>query len=286
MRLFPDREYEITQHWLPAPSKRRSKIPADKIRFLVAHDTGNPGSTAAGNVKYYERSCQEQSASAHLFVDDKQIIECVPALTARPEKAWHVRYNCPGKVDLQRYKTYANNAAIGVEYCYGANIKADEAYKRYVWVLAYACWKFHLDPAHDIIGHHLLDPSRKSDPVSGLAKSGRSYAQLLRDVADALARYTGVVVPTPVVVVPIAAALVVPAPDWSAAAATGIITVRARLNLRYGQPSRLAPGRVVPPGQQLFYTGRVEGEDINGNNRWYALVDDEYCWSGGIVENW
>ncbi len=278
MLLFPDREYEITQHWLPAPSKRRSKIPADKIRFLVAHDTGNPGSTAAGNVKYYEKSCQEQSASAHLFVDDKQIIECVPALTARPEKAWHVRYNCPEKLDIRRYKAYANNAAIGVEYCYGANIKADEAYKRYVWVLAYACWKFQLDPAHDIVGHHLLDPGRKTDPVSGLAKSGRSYAQLLRDVADTLARYTGLAVPVP-------ATTALTTTSWLDATATGIITVRARLNLRYGQPSRQAPGRVVPAGQQLAYTGRVMGEDINGNNRWYALEDDEYCWSGGIVEN-
>ncbi|WP_230687873.1 peptidoglycan recognition protein family protein [Hymenobacter ruricola] len=283
MRLFPDREYTITPNWLPAPSKRRSKLPANKIRFLVAHDTGNPGSTAAGNVKYYEKSCQEASASAHIFVDDKQIIECVPALTTdRPEKAWHVRYNCPEKEDLRRYKCHANDAAIGFEYCYGANINADEAYKRFVWVLAYACWKFTLDPARDIIGHHELDPSRKTDPVSGLKKSGRTFAQLLRDVADALARYSGAGV-GPAGLAPAAPAL---GPDaWMSAPPTGTITVRARLNLRYGQPSREAPGRVVPAGQQLEYTGRVLGEDIGGNNRWYALEDDEYCWSGGILGN-
>jgi hypothetical protein len=274
MRLFPDLEFPITQHWLPAPSKRRSKRPASKIRFLVAHDTGNPGSTAAGNVKYYERTCQEASASAHLFVDDKQIIECVPALTAPPEKAWHVRYNCNERLDLTRYQCHANDAAIGVEYCYGANIKAEEAYRRYVWVLAYACWKFHLDPAHDIIGHHLLDPTRKTDPQSGLARSGRSYAQLLRDVATTLAGYCGTGAPAATQPTPAA---------WVAGPQAGTITLRARLNLRYGQPSRLAPGRVLPAGQQLVYIGCVVGDDIGGNNRWYALPDDEYCWSGGIV---
>lgn len=283
MRLFPALEYTITQHWLPTPSKRRAKLPASKIRFLVAHDTGNPGSTAAGNVKYYESTCHQASASAHLFVDDKQIIECVPALTAPPEKAWHVRYNCTERVDWTRYQCHANDAAIGIEYCYGVNIKADEAYRRYVWVLAYACWKFHLDPTHDIIGHHLLDPTRKTDPQSGLAKSGRSYAQLLHDVAAALASYSGkTAAAAPVAATPTAAH---PAATWTTGAQAGTLTVRARLNLRYGQPSRQAPGRVVPAGEQLVYIGRVLGDDIDGNNRWYALPDNEYCWSGGIVSS-
>ncbi len=48
------------------------------VRFIVAHDTGNPGSTAANNVSYYERSRNDQSASAHIFVDDKEILECIP----------------------------------------------------------------------------------------------------------------------------------------------------------------------------------------------------------------
>ena len=278
MRLFPDLEYTITQFLLPI-SKRRSGRLANKIRFLVAHDTGNPGSTAQGNVAYYAKSCQQQSASAHLFVDDKQIIECVPALTARPEKAWHVRYDCPEKRDLALYKCHANDAAIGVEYCYGGKINADEAYKRYVWVLAYACSKFHLNPARDIIGHSQLDPKRKTDPESGLRASRRSYAQLLRDVADTLARYQGLPVPT--AALPIAAALA--APDWANAQPVGIITTRARLNLRYGAPSREAPGRPVPAGEQLAYVGRVLGEEIDGNNRWYRLKDDQYCWSGAII---
>jgi N-acetylmuramoyl-L-alanine amidase len=273
MALFPYLEYPIQQHWLPAPSKRRSKQPAHKIRFLVAHDTGNPGSTAAGNVKYYENSCQQISASAHLFVDDKQIIECIPALTAKPEKAWHVIYNCTE--DKRLYQCKANDAAIGVEYCYGGKIDAEQAYLRYVWVLAYACSKFHLDPAHDIIGHHKLDPARKRDPQSGLSASGRSYDRLLRDVAATYARCSGAAAKA-------AAGSVI---SWADAPQTGTITVRARLNLRFGSPSRNAPGRIVPAGEELTYIRRVLGDDIDGNNRWYALPEGDYCWSGGIVEN-
>ena len=64
------------------------------VKFIVAHDTGNPGSTAQNNVSYYEKTNNETEASAHIFIDDKEIIECIPALTSnKPEKAWHVRYN-------------------------------------------------------------------------------------------------------------------------------------------------------------------------------------------------
>jgi len=265
MRQFPDLEYPITQHLLPVHSKRRSGFPADPIRFLVAHDTGNSGSTAAGNVQYYTNSCQQLAASAHLFVDDKQILECVPALTASPEKAWHVLYNVPE--DKRRYHCSANDAAIGIEYCFGPNIIADEAYRRYVWVLAYACWKFRLDPARDIIGHHILDPHRKTDPATGLAHSFRSYEQLLLDVPAMYARCTGV-----------------PVVETGLVAQAGTISARTRLNIRYGEPFRRAPARIVPSGQSLPFIGHLEGESIGENNRWYSLPNNEYCWSGGIEE--
>ena len=152
--------YQITPRYLTSPSKRRSGLRMSPgVRFIVAHDTGNPGSTAANNVSYYERSRNEISASAHLFVDDKEIIECVPALTDTPEKAWHVLYKV--QTDDQMYGVNANDAAIGIEYCYGRNIDADAAYDKYVWLTAYAAHRFGLDPAADIVGHFFLDPDRK-----------------------------------------------------------------------------------------------------------------------------
>lgn len=153
------------------------------VKFAVAHDTGNAGSTADNNVSYFERTANDANASAHIFVDDKEIIECIPALTSdKPEKAWHVLYNTTKDNELYGYE--ANDAAIGVEYCYGANINAAESYKRYVWVLAYICYKFNLDPAKAVVGHFILDPARKTDPKSGLAASGRTYEQLLKDIVS------------------------------------------------------------------------------------------------------
>lgn len=237
--------------------------------FLVAHDTGNPRSTAAQNVRYYQNSRNDMSASAHIFVDDKEIIECVPALTGTPEKAWHVHYNVT--TDNQLYGVNANDSAIGVEYCYGSNINADEAYKRYVWVLAYLCWKFELDPAKAITGHFFLDPRRKTDPVTGLAQSRRTYEQLLRDVVEEYRECTGntaPVTPEP------------PAAQWP-------ITVKAtvKLNIRAGKPGiRSAIKQTVAAGTILTATQAVTGDAINNNSTWYADGKGNFFWSGGVVK--
>lgn len=173
-------KYEIKKQYLTSGSKRRSGIKMPEVGFLVGHDTGNPGSTAEGNVGYYERSRNEMSASAHIFVDDNSIVECIPFLTGTPEKAWHVLYNVTK--DNQMYGDDANDIAGGVELCWGKGINSEEAYKRYIWVLAYACYKFKLDPAKAVVGHEILDPGRKIDPGNGLKYMGKTYAQLLRDI--------------------------------------------------------------------------------------------------------
>ncbi|HVP07574.1 MAG TPA: peptidoglycan recognition family protein [Candidatus Acidoferrum sp.] len=235
------------------------------MKFLVAHDTGNPGSTAANNVRYYERTRDEASASAHVFVDDREIIECIPALEASPpEKAWHVLYSVP--TDNQLYGYDANDAAVGVEYCYGDRIDADEAYRKFTWVLAYACYKHGLDPKKSIVGHFFLDPRRKTDPVTGLAHSRRTYDQLLRDVVAEYEACAGQPIPPP----PLSQA--------------GTVTASVKLNIRRGAPHTRAPiHQVVPPGTQLTYVRVVEnGELVNGNPVWYADGSDNFFWSGGV----
>ena len=263
-------KYQITPRYLTKPSKRRSgQLMSPGVRFLVAHDTGNPGSTASANVRYYERSRDEMSASAHLFADDREIIECIPAIeTATPEKAWHVLYNVP--TDNQLFGHDANDAAIGVEYCYGGAIDADEAYRKYVWVLAYACHKYGLDPARHIVGHFFLDPHRKTDPVTGLAHSRRTYEQLLRDVATERQVCSGTVPPGHV-------PTVIPQP--------GVATTTLKLNIRRGEPSTRAPvHQVVPGGTALPYVGVTSsGEPVNGNPVWYADANGNYFWSGGVT---
>lgn len=269
-------KYTVTPQYLSKPSKRRSGLfVSPGVRFVVAHDTGNPRSTATGNVGYYERSRDDKSASAHIFVDDKQIIECIPALTAPPEKAWHVLYRVD--TDNRMYGHNANDAAIGVEYCYGDNIDADEAYRKYVWTIAFICHTFNLDPATSVVGHAFLDPTQKTDPGTGLGYSRRSYEQLLRDIPAEYQACTavlgGVTTATP------------PTPASTRITQAGAVQATTKLNVRKGRPSRMAEiAQVVATGTQLPYAGWVtDGEPVNGNTKWFFDSNSNYFWSGATI---
>lgn len=259
-------KFPVIPDLLPAHTKRRPGINVvPGVRFVVAHDTGTPRSTARGNVRHYQSTPNLKSASAHIFVDDHNILECIPALTGPPEKAWHVRYDVPG--DDQLYGVDANDAAIGIEYCYGGNIDADEAYRRYVWVIACACHRFDVNPRGGVVGHFFLDPGRRTDPVSGLAASRRTYEQLLRDVVTEFEICSGVTPPPPVPELP---------PDTPTT-----IRLRVNANVRRGQPSRTAPvARVLAAGSSIAVIELVDGETVNGIDAWYSLPGNEFLWSG------
>lgn len=260
-------KYTITPAYLTSPSKRRSGLlMSPGVKFIVAHDTGNPKSTARGNRNYYENSRDEMSASAHIFVDDKEIIECIPALTSlNPEKAWHVLYGVP--TDNQLFGFNANDAAIGVEYCYGDNINADESYRKYLWIIAKICFTYGLDPASSIIGHCFLDPKRKTDPVGGLLQSRKTYEQFLKDIVSEFNECTGGA-----------------ADKYEFTASPGAGKVLHRLNLRKGTPTTKAEViEVVNPGSTIAYVGFVtNGESVNGNSKWFKNEAGNYFWSGAI----
>lgn len=161
--------------------QRRQGYVLEKSLFGVVHDTGNPDSTAKGNIAFYRNSAKNNFAGAQIFVDDKEIRECIPYLTGKPERANHVIYNVT--TDNQMFGDDANDVAPGVEYCYGPSINAEEAYKRYVWVCAYCSYIGGFSPK-SWVGHFILDPKRKIDPRNGLSKSGRTYDQLLKDIVS------------------------------------------------------------------------------------------------------
>jgi len=264
-------KYMVSPAYLTKPSKRRSGQPMNPgVRFIVAHDTGNVNSTARNNVNYYENSRNEKAASAHLFVDDREILECIPALTGAPEKAWHVRNDVAQ--DNELYGFNANDAAIAVEYCYGRKIDADEAYRKYVWVIAYACDSFNLDPRDRITGHFILDPDRRTDPVSGLAHSRRTYEQLLRDDIDEYLACSGNQFPAP--------------PPPAEVKFPKLLTTTSSLNIRRGKPSRTAPvHETVAKGTRLTAAAStVEGESVNNNRLWYQDGNGNFFWSGAVVE--
>ncbi len=153
--------------------------------FFVAHDSGNPGATAENHFKYFQNLVR-RSASAHVFIDDKQILEIIPTGTGsdKAEKAWHVLYNVT--TDNERYGDDANDIAIGIELCYGGNINFAAAYDRYVWYLAYCCKRWGKNPLVHIASHRQLDPARKRDCEQALALGGKTLKDLLYDVKSTM----------------------------------------------------------------------------------------------------
>src|SRR5206468_9480731 len=50
-----------------------------------------------------------------------------------------------------------------------------------------ACYMYGLNPYTDIAGHYMLDPARRTDPQGLLRLLGKSFDNLLEDVAQELA---------------------------------------------------------------------------------------------------
>lgn len=159
------KDYSITRMLIDAKWRQRPGGNREP-RYAVAHDTGNEGSTALQNYTYF--NSRNLEASAHVFIDDEQILMIIPL----QEKAWHVRSTVSD----------ANDWAIGVELCFGGNIDFEEAYRRYVWYFAYLCSLYHWKPSLHIRGHFQLDPRRRTDPVNALKKNGKSFDLFLKDV--------------------------------------------------------------------------------------------------------
>jgi len=201
-------KYEIERRYIRKRSNTRpgTRMTTGVPAFFVAHDTGNPGADADNHYRYFD-GLTDRSASAHTFIDDRKILEIIPAGTGPDpgEKAWHVLYNV--KTDNERFGYNANDAAIGVELCYGEAWKSgklirkidfEEAYKRFVWYMAYCCTKWKKDPRLFIPSHKQLDPARKIDCDNALKSGGKTLKDLINDVvAEMAAEVTPVPAPTP-----------------------------------------------------------------------------------------
>ncbi|MBY7736266.1 peptidoglycan recognition protein family protein [Paenibacillus polymyxa] len=185
--MFDTKKYTIERRYI---NKRHNVRPGTRLTsgapvFLVAHDTGNPGASADKHYTYFN-GLVDRSASAQTFIDDKKILEIIPTGTGpdRAEKAWHVLYNVT--TDNERFGDDANDIALGVELCFGGKIDTLEAYKRFVWYLAYCCNKWGINPRTHIPSHKQLDPARKRDVDQALATIGKTLKELVYDVETEL----------------------------------------------------------------------------------------------------
>ena len=59
-----------------------------------------------------------------------------------------------------------------------------------------------------------------------------------------------------------------------------VITTKS-VNLRYGEPHRRAPVKGILHEDFQLEVEPVDGENINGNNKWYIDKNGDFIWSGG-----
>lgn len=78
----------------------------DRIKYIVIHYTGNDGDTAKANTDYFKSI--SRAASAHYFVDENEIWQCVDDRNI----AWHCGTN-----GAYRHSECRNKNSIGIEIC-------------------------------------------------------------------------------------------------------------------------------------------------------------------------
>lgn len=165
-----------TQKYIQKGTKRRSGQKLLGVKFIVEHDTGNIDTTAMNNVDYFIKSANEMEASAHVFIDDVDVIECIPL----DEKAWHVRYGVD--IDNSIYGVDANDSALGIELCFFSDVeRTKKAYNNYVQYIKELSAKYKL-PKTSHIAHATLDPTRRSDPHTAFKTIGKTWEQFLVDL--------------------------------------------------------------------------------------------------------
>ncbi|ELN1760840.1 peptidoglycan recognition family protein [Staphylococcus pseudintermedius] len=168
--------------FLPIGTRRTGqRLVSGNPKFAVFHDTGNRDSTAQNNVDYYRNTYNidwAYTASAHVFVDDKECIICIPVT----EKAWHVLYDTP--IDNNWYDDDANDIAFGLEACYFSDrdrtLKSlDNACR----VMGALCASWDINPRNEMPGHQDIQFD-KQDPGNILeaAGYGRSDMHIIDDL--------------------------------------------------------------------------------------------------------
>lgn len=125
-----------------------------KNEFIVVHYTANNGDTAKGNCNYFSKG--KVCASAHYFVDEKSIYQCV----LDKNIAWHI-----GGASIY-YNRARNENSIGVELCSRKNLAGyyfkEETVKNALELVAYLMVKYNIKSSN-VVRH--FDCTHKNCPA-------------------------------------------------------------------------------------------------------------------------
>lgn len=131
------------------------KNDSSRIKYIVIHYTGNDGDTAYSNTKYFKT--EYRGASAHYFVDETSIWQCV----LDEDIAWHC-----GTTGTYYHKECRNTNSIGIELCSkkkdGKYYIPEETIERAIELINYLRQLYNI-PIENILRHY--DVTHKNCPA-------------------------------------------------------------------------------------------------------------------------
>lgn len=133
---YVEKDYLTVNQW------SRPGTPLEKIRGVVIHYVGNPGTTARANRNYFQTlssGTEEVYASSHFVIGlEGEVVQCVPL------------------TEIAYASNSRNDDTVSVEVCHPdeTGVFLPASYDRCVELTAWLCHTFELDPAEDVIRHY------------------------------------------------------------------------------------------------------------------------------------
>lgn len=120
------------------------------IKYIVIHDTGNPGVGSGANNHFIYFNGGNRNASAHYFVDSKEIIQTVEDF----DTAWHCGDNQKYLNGGGTLKNIAKNSnSIGIEICINSDGDYGKAVQNTLELVTHLM-QLHNIPLDRVIRHH------------------------------------------------------------------------------------------------------------------------------------
>ena len=162
---YVERDYLTVNQW------SRPGDALKKIKGVVVHYVGNPGTTAQANRNYFQSLADgrlETYASSHFIVGlEGEVIQCVPL------------------TEIAYASNTRNGDTVSVEVCHpdGTGEFNRAAYDRCVELTAWLCREFRLKPQEDVIRHY--DITGKQCPLY-YVENPEEWEAFLEDVSASM----------------------------------------------------------------------------------------------------
>lgn len=152
-------------------SYNRSARGSTSIKYIVVHDTGNPGKGANAEAHYNYFNSGNRSSSADFFVDDKQTL-CVNDYYTY--YTWHCG-DGHGKYGI------TNSNSVGIEICINSDGNYQKAVENTVILVRELMVELKI-PIERVVRHY--DASRKNCPASMSKNNWENWYEFKKRVQD------------------------------------------------------------------------------------------------------